>query len=70
MDGDKWWNKWTDAAREGRECFTVDRLRQAELVKSLKMSQSCDSRLLNFMECCLSLVLPLLAFAKCGWSLQ
>lgn len=55
--------------KEGRS-FTVDRLRQAELVKSLKMSQTCDSRLLNFMECCLSLVLLVLAFAERGWSLQ
>ncbi len=67
---DKRWNKWTDAAKEGRRGFTVDRLRRAELGKSLKMSQTCDSRLLNFMECCLSVVPPLLAFAKCGWSLQ
>ena len=50
-----------------RRCFTVDMLRQA---KSLEKSQTCDSRLLKFMECCLPLVLPLLAFAKCGWSLQ
>lgn len=60
-----------DAAKEGRQGFKVDRLKQAELVKikkSLNMSQSCDSRLLNFVECCLSIVLPVLAFAKCGWS--
>lgn len=30
---DKRWNKWTDAAKEGRRGFTVDRLRQAELGK-------------------------------------
>lgn len=37
--------------------------------KGLKMSQTCDFRLLNFMEYRLCL-LPLLAFAKCGWSSQ
>lgn len=32
--------------------------------KSLKMSQTCDSRLLNFMECCISLVSASVSFCK------
>lgn len=62
---------WNEAVKGGRRGFLQwTGWRRAELVKSLKMSQTCDSRLLNLVECCLSLVLRLLAFAKCGWSFQ
>lgn len=44
----------------------MDRLRRVDLVKSLKMSQTFDSRLLNFKECSLSLVLPLSALQSVG----
>lgn len=55
---DGWLDGWINGGingrmqrRGGRKGFTVDRRRRAELVKSLQMSQTCDSRLHNFKEC-------------------